>query len=226
MYRYFVTGTDTEVGKTYATCQLLRAAAAAGLAAVGVKPISAGCEWREGEWQNEDALALQAASSIALPLSTINPIALEPPIAPHIAAAQAGVTLDFTTLDRGLVPVMAQRPELVLIEGAGGWRLPINANDYLSDWVKRQGLPVIVVVGMRLGCLNHAMLTVEAVQRDGLTLAGWVANDIDPAMPYRAENIATLTERINAPLLTHIRHNQPADSAALAAQLTGQLWSV
>lgn len=226
MFRYFVTGTDTEVGKTYVSCQLLRAAASAGLRAVGHKPISAGCEWRNNEWQNEDALALQQASSLSLPLSMINPIALEPPIAPHIAAAQAGLSIDFAALDKGLTSIEAQQPDLLLVEGAGGWRLPIDHPRYLSDWVKHQALPVIVVVGMRLGCLNHALLTIESIQRDGLTVVGWVANDIDPNMPYRAENIDTLKQRIAAPMLAHIGHHRPPAADALAAVVSSPLWSV
>lgn len=199
---FFVTGTDTGVGKTYAACALLRAASAAGLSTLGLKPVAAGCEETDGGLRNEDALALMAASTVALPYAQVNPFALRAALAPHIAAAQEGRRLrsaQITGLVRGAL--MQGRADFTLVEGAGGWRVPLNENETLADVARELALPVLLVVGIRLGCINHALLTAEAIRHDGLRLAGWVANAIDPQMEAQQENIDTLRERLAAPLL-------------------------
>jgi len=218
MKQYFVTGTDTEVGKTYVTCHLLRAASNAKLKSVGYKPIAAGCELVEGEWINEDAANIQKASGLALPISDINPIALMPPIAPHIAAQEAGVSLTQASIEKGLRHLESHQPDFLLMEGAGGWRLPLSIGNqntptyYLSDVVKALKMDVILVVGMRLGCLNHALLTAEAIRADGLTIKGWVANDVTGNMSRYQENLASLRDMLPEPLLAEIPYqSQPAD---------------
>ncbi|MEM7420250.1 MAG: dethiobiotin synthase [Pseudomonadota bacterium] len=219
MKQYFVTGTDTEVGKTYVTCHLLRAATQAKLTSIGYKPIAAGCDLVDGEWVNEDAANIQKASGLSLPISEINPIALKPPIAPHIAASEAGVELTQDAIEKGLNHLQSYNVDFLLMEGAGGWRLPLSlGNDnaptrYLSDVVKSLNMPVILVVGMRLGCLNHAMLTAEAILADGLTIAGWVANDVTGNMTRYDENLASLKAMMPAPLLAEIPFKaQPSDA--------------
>ncbi len=197
---YFVVGTDTGVGKTVVACALLRRLAGQGLRVAGMKPVAAGCEPCPEGWCNEDALALQAAANVALPVAQINPYAFVSPIAPHIAAAQAGVVIDLARIEEGFRHIAAQA-EWVIVEGAGGLLVPLNDHANMADLAARLGLPLVLVVGMRLGCLNHALLTVEAIERRGLALAGWVANRIDPAMTAFEENLASLTQNIAAPLL-------------------------
>lgn len=251
MKQYFITGTDTEVGKTYVTCQLLQAAQKASLSAIGYKPIAAGCEQINGEWVNEDALNIQQAcskiradkaikitdnnelksvnekneeSGQTLPLHQINPIALKLAIAPHIAALEEGVALTFEEIAKGLDEMHAYQPDLLLMEGAGGWRLPLMLGDeytptyYLSDVVKALNMDVILVVGMRLGCLNHALLTAEAIRADGLTIKGWVANDITGNMTRYQENLHSLKAMLPEPLLAEIPYQvAPSDEALFAA---------
>jgi dethiobiotin synthetase len=197
----FITGTDTDVGKTVVATGLLAAAAKAGLRTAAIKPIAAGCEDTGSGLQNDDALQLQAASSHPLPYQQVNPVALEAAIAPHIAAEEQGKTLSASRLVgycRGLalLPV-----DLLLVEGAGGWRVPLNNRETLADVARELNCSVVIVVGLRLGCLNHALLTAEAVRRDGLQIAGWVGNIIDPQMPRLDENIATLHRLFNEPCL-------------------------
>ena len=198
---FFVTGTDTEVGKTAVSCALLHAAAAAGLSTAAVKPVAAGCD---AEGHNDDALALQAAMSLALPYAQVNPVALQPAIAPHIAAAQAGRSLSADRLAGLCRGVMHSGADLVLVEGAGGWRVPLGPRETLADVAIALGVDVIMVVAMRLGCINHALLTAEAIRADGLRLAGWVANQPGPAMICHAENLDTLQRLLPAPLLGEV----------------------
>ena len=201
---FFVTGTDTEVGKTTIAAGLLAAANRRGLSTAAIKPVAAGCERTPDGLRNADALLLQRTMSLPLGYDEINPIALEPAIAPHLAAAQAGVriqTMQLAGLCRG---VLMQRADLTLVEGAGGWRVPLNGRELLSQLPQALGLPVIMVVGVRLGCINHALLTAEAIARDGLALAGWVANSVDPDMACRAENIATIRGYLRAPCLGEV----------------------
>lgn len=206
MKHYFITGTDTEVGKTYVTAQILAGLAQQNVTTLGYKPIAAGFEQIHGQWVNEDAQALHQASGLEVDINEVNPIQILPPIAPHIGAAQAGIDLSVDAVVKGWHTLAAKQPELLLTEGAGGWRLPLGNGVYLSAAVKELNSPVIIVVGMRLGCLNHAILTAEAVQRDGLTIAGWVANQVDPNMSAYAENLATLQELMPAPMLCEIQY--------------------
>ena len=198
---FFVTGTDTDVGKTFITSALLGLARGRGLRCIGMKPIAAGCRLEAGGLRNDDALALISASATTLDYETINPIALAPHIAPHIAAAQAGRTLSATDLTAHCRAVMAQDVDLLLIEGAGGWLVPINDTETLADVCIDLQAEVILVVGMKLGCLNHALLTAAAIQQAGLHLAGWIANSVREAMPLLDENVDTLRTRLRAPCL-------------------------
>lgn len=202
--RFFVAGTDTDVGKTFVSCALLQAATAAGFSALGMKPLAAGARPTEAGLRNEDALQLQAASSLDLPYEQINPVCLPEPAAPHLAAALVGRRITVERLAGFCRGALALRANLTLIEGAGGWRVPLNEREYLSDLAKALQLPVLLVVGMRLGCLNHALLTAEALARDGLVLGGWVANRIDPALQHYQDNRDTLTERLGMPPLAEI----------------------
>ncbi|MCW8107881.1 dethiobiotin synthase [Alteromonas ponticola] len=209
MQQYFITGTDTEVGKTYVSEYLLRAAAKVGLKTLAYKPVSAGCERVGDALVNEDALKLQRAATVALPISQVNPIAFAPPIAPHIAANLENTTIDIDAIDGGLKLLQQHQPDLLLVEGAGGWRLPIGQGGFLSDVVKQWRMDVIIVVGMRLGCLNHALLTAEAVRADGLNIKGWIANQLSADMPNYQQNIQTLESLLKAPKLAEIPFSQP-----------------
>ena len=197
----FITGTDTDVGKTVVACGFLAAANQQGLRTAAIKPVAAGCEITEQGMTNTDALQLQAAASHKLAYQQINPIALVPAIAPHIAAAEAGVQMSASRLVGYCRGVSLMPVDTVIIEGAGGWRVPINSRETLADVAQELECAVIVVVGMRLGCLNHALLTMEAIRRDGLQIAGWVANILDTEMPRLQENIDTLKQSINEPCL-------------------------
>lgn len=212
---YFVAGTDTGVGKTLVTAGLLAAAAGQGHSALGLKPLAAGAD---AEGRNEDAIWLQQQSTLDLPYEQINPVLLTAPLAPHIAAAQEGRHLSLDRLLGFTRGSLMQAADLKLVEGAGGWRVPLNAREYLSGLPQALELPVILVVGMRLGCLNHALLTAEAIQRDGLRLAGWVASRIDPDMQAYRDNIDTLCRHMPAPLLAelpHFSHATPAGAAGI-----------
>lgn len=192
----FVTGTDTGVGKTYISCLLLHALAARNMAVVGMKPIAAGCE--NGQWR--DVELLRFASNVDVPLHDLNPYALQTPIAPHIAARQEGVAIEIEHIKQ-CYDRLARNAEVVVVEGAGGFLVPINVLETTADLAKALDRPVILVTGMRLGCINHALLTVQAIKHAGLCLAGWVANCIDPGMQAQEENIVALQQRIDAPLL-------------------------
>ncbi|ACJ29651.1 Dethiobiotin synthase [Shewanella piezotolerans WP3] len=210
---YFVTGTDTDCGKTLVSSALLTAVKGE---TVGFKPVASGCENTEQGLRNSDALALMAASSIKLPYDDINPFAFAAAIAPHIAAAEQSVTLSPTRIQAQLNMAHHLGADFVVVEGAGGWRLPLGDGHYMSEVVQAMKLPVILVVGMKLGCLNHALLTVEAIERDGLVIAGWVANQVDSQMDNQLENLASLQQMISAPFLGHIPHleNPTAEKAA------------
>ncbi|WP_116472753.1 dethiobiotin synthase [Zobellella maritima] len=198
---FFVTGTDTEVGKTLVTTALMRAAKEVGKKVVGYKPVASGCELVGGELRNSDANAMQREASIPLPYSMVNPYAFAPAIAPHIAARLANESIQTGHISQGLARLKETAADWILVEGAGGWRLPLDEQHFLSDWVKREHLPVILVVGAKLGCINHALLTIEAIRRDGLSLAGWVLNRVDPDMMHFQENADTLKHLISAPFL-------------------------
>jgi dethiobiotin synthetase len=201
---FFIAGTDTDVGKTTIAAGLLHAARLAGLSTAAVKPVASGCELTDQGLRNSDALALLAECSLGLDYATVNPLAFEPAIAPHIAAREAEVELTAARLIEAVQPVLARQADFTLIEGAGGWRVPLNAREHLSALPVALGLPVILVVGVRLGCINHALLSAEAIAGDGLVLAGWVANIVDPAMSRLEENLATLAELLPAPCLGRV----------------------
>ena len=208
---YFLTGTDTEVGKTLAACALLHAAAAQGMRTLGMKPVAAG--------GSEDVDALVAASSVAAPRDCVNPYLLREPLAPHIAARRDGVAIDIAHIVqcfgelRGLA-------DFLVVEGVGGFRVPLDDSRDSADLAVSLGLPVILVVGLRLGCINHTLLTAEAVRARGLPLAGWIANQVDATMACVQENIAALRTRLDAPLLGSVPHLATPDAARVAEMLT------
>jgi dethiobiotin synthetase len=216
---YFIAGTDTEVGKTTISAGLLQAARRAGLSTLGAKPVASGCESTADGLRNSDALALMAESTLSLPYAAINPLAFEPAIAPHIAAREVGATLTVPALLPGMRNVLAQQADFTLVEGAGGWRVPLDGQASLSDLAIALGLPIILVVGVRLGCINHALLTAEAIARDGLGLAGWVANIVDPHTARLDENLATLAQRLPAPCLGRVPYLANPSAAAVADYL-------
>ena len=215
MTAFFITGTDTEIGKTFVTCTLLHAVRATGLTALGMKPVAAGAEMLKGEFINEDAARLRAAGSFDPGLALLNPFCIASPIAPHIAAAEEGVVIEPGKI-REAFAALSREADVVLVEGVGGFRVPLGEDYDTADLARDLGLPVILVVGMRLGCINHALLTAEAIAARGLTLAGWVANQIDPAMLRFEQNLEALTRRMPAPLLGIVPF-QPDGNAATAA---------
>lgn len=197
---FFVTGTDTGVGKTLVSAALVHHYALKGLRSAGMKPVAAGCELKDGRWLSEDVAMLCAASNVVLPHEVVNPYAFEPPVAPHIAAEQSGITIELPVILDVFEKAKAEVDALI-VEGVGGFRVPLNDRDDTADLAEALGLPVILVVGMRLGCLSHALLTAESIQARGLKLAGWIANEIDPDMVEFKENLAALKKRISAPCL-------------------------
>lgn len=197
---YFITGTDTNVGKTLIAAGLLIAAKNKGLTTAALKPVAAGCEKTEDGLRNSDALLLQSVITQSLAYDQINPYALEAAIAPHIAAQQEKRSLSVDRLS-GFCRGVLSTANFTLVEGAGGWRVPINPRETLADLAKNLQLPVIIVVGIRLGCINHALLTFEAIVRDGVRVAGWVANCVDADMPALQENIDSLRARLPVPCL-------------------------
>ncbi|GAB3680988.1 dethiobiotin synthase [Salinisphaera aquimarina] len=205
----FVTGTDTGVGKTRISVALLQGLRAAGHRAVGYKPIASGCERSGDGLRNDDALALQAASTPGWGYDAINPYAFAPPIAPHIAAADAGVVVDPAVLDAGHAQ-LAANSDWVIVEGAGGWHVPLSSTLDFADWVSAARWPVLLVVGMRLGCVNHAILSARAIAA-GTTLAGWIANTLPPLQPRIEANIECLEQRIAAPLRARVPIDPPAE---------------
>ncbi len=215
--RFFVTGTDTGVGKTFVSCLLLEAARQRGLRTLALKPIAAGCETVNGALRNDDALQLQQHMTETLDYEQINPFALQAAVAPHIAAQKENRRLLVSRI-AGLVRGSLMQPaEFNLVEGAGGWYVPLNDKETTADLVRELQLPVILVVGMRLGCLNHAILTARAIYRDKLRVAGWVANCVEPDMPELDANIATLQGLLSAPCLGVIPHSPTPNFAELAS---------
>jgi len=201
---FFVTGTDTDVGKTVSTVALLKAAAKRGLKTAGFKPVAAGCDLINGQLLNQDVLQLQQASTLKLGYEQQVGYAFEPHIAPHIAAEETGRIIKLDTLSQGMNDLSEAGADVVFVEGAGGWRIPIGHGHFLSDWVKFEDMPVILVVGARLGCLNHALLTYEAIHHDMLKLAGWCINRIHPNMSHYQANLDTLKSLLPAPFLGEI----------------------
>lgn len=210
----FVTGTDTGVGKTAVAVDLIHALRGRGLRVAGMKPVAAGCE---PGMLNEDVAALMAASNVDASLSCVNPYSFTPPIAPHIAAEQAGVQIDIAIIAQAHAQ-LARQADYVVVEGAGGWRVPLGAQTDMADLAESLDSAVILVVGMRLGCLNHALLSAEAICAHGLPWAGWVANLMTPDMASFEENLATLRARLPGPCLG-VRPWRPGSGAGDQAWL-------
>lgn len=212
--RWFITGTDTEVGKTVATCAFLQAAAAAGFSTAGYKPVASGSVMTPEGARNDDALALQANCTVALSYDQVNPCTFIEPTSPHIVSQLEGRPIALGELSAGL-RALEPLADWVVVEGAGGWFTPLNEEHTFADWVIDQRLPVILVVGMRLGCINHALLTAQAVLHSGLTLAGWIANDVEETGQHHQAYLATLGRLLPAPLLgeiPYLQHHQFGDS--------------
>jgi dethiobiotin synthetase len=216
---FFVTGTDTEVGKTTVAAALLHAARQAGLSTAAAKPVASGCERTTEGLRNSDALALLKECSLPMRYEQLNPFAFEPAIAPHLAAREAGVELSVAKLLQPVRDMLGLNADFSVVEGAGGWRVPLAGRETLSELAVQLGLPVILVVGVRLGCINHALLSTEAIELDGLQVAGWVANIIDPATSRLQENLQTLTERLTAPCLGQVPRLATASPAEVARYL-------
>ena len=198
MKRWFITGTDTEIGKTWVASALIRHLVAEGHRVAGMKPVASGCENTDAGLRNDDALSLIAASNVKLPYETVNPFAFEPAVAPHIAAREAGRLIDINRISELAKTIEA---DYLIVEGVGGWCVPLGENSMLAELAKATADEVIIVVGMRLGCINHGLLTAAQIERDGFKLKGWIANHVDPDMDVQAENIATLQALMPCPLL-------------------------
>jgi dethiobiotin synthetase len=214
----FVTGTDTGIGKTRVAVGLTAALAARGLRAAGLKPVAAGCESTPEGLRSADAVALRAASSLKLAYGMVNPYAFEPPIAPHIAAREAGVTIDRAGLV-GLVRTVGAQADRVVIEGVGGFKVPLGEGWTTADFAADLGLPVLLVVGLRLGCLNHAALTRDAIRATGLPFAGWIGCAVDPGFARADANVAALGELLGGPALAHLPHAPDAPVPQVADAL-------
>ncbi|MCR6495331.1 dethiobiotin synthase [Thermomonas sp. S9] len=218
MHAFYITGTDTGIGKTLSSCALLHALRARGLRAAGMKPVASGCERIDGAWRNADALALQRAGEPGIAYTDLNPFALEQPLAPELAARDAGIEVT-------LAPILAAharlaaRVDALVVEGVGGWAAPLSASLMQADLVRALRLPVVLVVGLRLGCQNHALLSARAIAADGLHLAGWIGSQVDPAMARVEDNLAILRARLPAPCWGVLPYAPDGDPQALAAHL-------
>ena len=215
---WFITGTDTGVGKTRIAAALCHALGARGLRVAAMKPVASGCSLTPEGLRNDDALALLAAMNVRARYSDVNPYAFAPAIAPHIAAQEAGIGIDFEVLDRAFERLRMQSQALI-VEGAGGWLAPLDASRGFADLAAHWQMDVILVVGMRLGCLNHALLTAESIERRGLRLCGWVANTIDPWVERLKENISSLQSRLTAPCVGYFSFQPQAPLETLAQGL-------
>lgn len=216
---FFITGTDTGIGKTYASIALLQTLAARGLSTAAMKPIASGCHATTQGFRNDDALQLQQAATIQLPYERLNPYALPAAIAPHLAAQAAGIEIDIALLAEHFNDIATQA-EAIIVEGVGGWLVPLNDKQTTADLAQRLGLPLILVVGIRLGCINHALLTLTTIQQDKANppLAGWIANCMDPEASAIEANIAALQRRITAPLLGTLPYSQNAETRSAGTQ--------
>ena len=204
---FFITGTDTGVGKTWATLCVLREFQARGMSVAGMKPVATGGVFREGRLVNEDALALRGASSMPLPYEEVNPYLYAPPVSPHIAAARAGVPIELGRIVK-VFKGLSEKADCVLVEGVGGWKAPLSGCERVEDLALALGLPVILVVGLRLGCLNHALLTRAAMASSGVGLAGWIANRVAGGFPCVQEHIETLTNEWSVPPLAILPYGE------------------
>lgn len=219
----FIAGTDTGIGKTHAACTLLHALRAAGRSACGMKPVASGCAETPDGLRNDDALALQAASSAPPPYAWINPVALRDPLSPHLAAVHDGVRISLAPM-RTAFDQLRGSHSYVVVEGVGGWLVPLAPGLFAADIARQWQLPVILVVGLRLGCLNHALLSARAIAADGCQLLGWIGNLVDPAMDAQDENLATLRELLPAPCLGVLPHGMtPAQAAGRLAAAVAAL---
>lgn len=201
MNRLFITGTDTEIGKTYVACELIRYLAGKGQSVAAMKPVASGSKPTRNGLRNEDALALIDAMNVDMTYQQVNPFVFEPAVAPHIAAQQAGVSVDLSEISKIADLIDA---DTLVIEGAGGWCVPLNENELMADLVRALDAEVVLVVGMKLGCINHALLSARQIVQDGAKLAGWIANGIEPDMPEYQNNLITLSKLMPAPLLSEI----------------------
>lgn len=202
---FFVTGTDTGVGKTHVACKLIADYVAQGYKVIGMKPVAAGCELVDGTWVNEDVLKLEAASNVQVPRELANPYSFNEAIAPHIAAEIAGLEIKIGVI-KNAFEELKKLADIVIVEGAGGFLVPLNNKESMADLAATLDVPIILVVGMKLGCINHSLLTVEAIKSRNLQLHGWVANQIEPNMPMFEENEASLVVRIKQPKLFSLKY--------------------
>jgi dethiobiotin synthetase len=223
---YFITGTDTGVGKTWFTLALMRAFQDRGLVVGGMKPVASGCEETTLGLRNADALSIQTQSSVTNEYVAINPYAFKPPIAPHLAAEQAGIEININKI-RGAYEVLYKQNDIVIVEGVGGWRVPLNSHQTLADMVRVLNLPVILVVGLRLGCINHALLSAETIMSDGLNLAGWAVSHISSSYSEPDSTLHTLVESIPAPLLGELPYLNTFSVEILASRINIDLvWPI
>lgn len=192
---FFITGTDTGIGKTYVACQLIRHYVAQGYRVVGMKPVAAGCDLVNGQWVNEDVALLTQASNVQAPMHLVNSYCFKDPIAPHIAAEKEGIEIQLDVIQRAYAE-LSGLADIVVVEGAGGLLVPLNAHYTIADLIARLNIPVLFVVGMRLGCINHALLTMEVMQARGLTVSAWVANPIHKEMQCYQQNLLTLQTKL------------------------------
>jgi len=216
---FFITGTDTDVGKTWVTVALMRFFKKQGLSVIGLKPVAAGCDWQDGQLKNDDALLLQQNASVDLAYQTVNPYAFKQPVSPHLAAMGQSVQLDVIEKTFNKIKHSA---DVVLVEGAGGWLVPLNDVDDIADLAKLIQLPVIVVVAIKLGCINHARLTVQSIQMSGLACAGWIAVCLDPEMTMQEENISTISHKVSIPLLGVLPYSEESDFDLLAEGISSK----
>ena len=210
MKRWFITGTDTEIGKTFVACALIRHLTGQGFSVAGMKPVASGCEVTPEGLRNDDALGLIDAANVTLPYNVVNPYAFEPAIAPHIAAKEAGQSIDVGKISAIAATIEA---DYLVVEGVGGWCVPLGESRMLVELAKATSDEVIIVVGMRLGCINHALLTAAQVVRDGMVLKGWIANHVDPDMQAQSENMSTLQALMPAPMLGVLPWTSPGKPA-------------
>ncbi len=216
---YFITGTDTEVGKTWCSLGLMAALQQQGKSAVAMKPVASGCMAMPDGLRNDDALRLQAQATTPLPYAQVNPYAFEPAIAPHIAAAQSGIAINLDTIVETFRSLEGEA-DITIVEGVGGWQVPLNETETVADLARALDLPVILVVGLRLGCINHALLSAESIRASGCRLVGWIGNVVDEAMAEPQQNIAAIRQRIGAPLLGIVPYQSQLDPDTIADYLT------
>ncbi len=214
---FFITGTDTNVGKTWATIALMRHFKNQGYSVIGMKPVAAGCEWQDGVLKNQDALLMQENASLAIDYQMINPYAFEMPVSPHLAAAGKN-SVQLNVIEKTF-DELKEKSDVIVVEGAGGWLAPLSFNYDIADLAKTLHLPVILVIAIRLGCINHARLTFQAIQAEKVVCAGWLAMIVDPKMPMKTENIAMIKGKISAPLIGVLPYSEQMDFNLLAMHL-------